>query len=228
MSYGKGDMEVAMGNKVTDCAKITIYGYALLFLLFLCSQSFLYSSDGYGLERNGIGQFMRDLAGCLFFFGVCSLLVYMGEMLPKKGYVAGLILAFLTAMLFSAWWIGNAANLPQSDAKAIYDIAYRAKNHDLLPVAPTGSYLSLWPFQSGLVLFFEVIIRLVPDANEMTIQWCYLPFMALSLVSGYMIVKKIFPSARTRVSWCLLMLFCFPYYFHVNNMYGEIPSTSLH
>lgn len=32
---------------------------------------------------------------------------------------------------------------------------------------------------------------------------------------------------RTRLFWCLLMLFCFPYYFHINNMYGEIPSIAL-
>lgn len=134
---------------------------------------------------------------------------------------------FLLVMGFCAWWIVNSANMPQSDAKSIYDIAYRAANHDLLPIAPTGSYMSLWPFQSGLVLFMEIIFRLIPSADEMTVQWIYLPLMALSLISAYMVVRRMFSTVRTRVIWCIFMSICFPYYFHINNMYGEIPSIAM-
>ena len=207
--------------------KIVIYGCSLLFLLFLSINSFLYTSDGYEVNVSSPRRLAEDFLGCFIFFGFCWLFSCLAERLPKKVRFLGLVLAFLTAMLFSAWWIINSANLPQSDAKSIYDIAYRAKNHDLLPIAPTGSYMSLWPFQAGLVLFFEVIFRLIPVADEMTIQWLYMPFMALSLVSGYMIVRKKFSTLRTRIFWCLLMLFCFPYYLYINNMYGEIPSIAL-
>lgn len=207
--------------------KIIIYGCGLLFLLFLSINSFLYTSDGYEVNVSSPRRLAEDFLGCFIFFGFCWLFSCLAEKLPKKVRFLGLVLAFLTAMLFSAWWIINSANLPQSDAKSIYDIAYRAKNHDLLPIAPTGSYMSLWPFQAGLVLFFEVIFRLIPVADEMTIQWLYMPFMALSLVSGYMIVRKNFSALRTRIFWCLLMLFCFPYYLYINNMYGEIPSIAL-
>lgn len=170
---------------------------------------------------------MQDLLGCVLFLGFCFLLIYIGEKISTKICALWMMLLFLSVMIFCAWWIANSVNLPQSDAKSVYDIAYRAKNHDLLPVAPTGSYMSLWPFQSGLVLFFEMILRLIPNAGEMTIQWFYLPFMALSLISGYMVVKKSFSSVRTSLLWCILMSLCFPYFFHINNMYGEIPSIAL-
>ncbi|MCM1063007.1 MAG: hypothetical protein NC420_00815 [Eubacterium sp.] len=141
--------------------------------------------------------------------------------------MTGILLVFFAIMLFSGWWIVNSFSLPQSDALAVYNIACRARDHDLLPIAPTGSYMSLWPFQSGLVLFMEVILRVIPGANEMVIQCLYMPFMALSLISGYMVMKRSFLSVRTRIFWCLLMLFCFPYFFYINNMYGEIPSIAL-
>lgn len=216
-----------MGNEWTVRAKKVVYGIALSFLLFLCPGSFLYSSDGYVLEINGIWRIMKDIGGCVLLFGLFWFLAYFAEKGPAVWRRTGVVVVFLAIMLFSAWWIVNAKNLPQSDARSVYDIARRARDHDLFPIAPTGSYMSLWPFQSGLVLFMEVILRLVPGADEMTIQWFYLPFMALSLLSGYMVVKRTFSSVRTRVFWCMLMLFCFPYFFHINNMYGEIPSIAL-
>lgn len=216
-----------MKAKWLVCAKIVIYVSALFLLLFLSINSFLYSSDGYELHRSGGWRFVQDLLGCVLFLGFCFLLIYIGEKISTKICALWMMLLFLSVMIFCAWWIANSVNLPQSDAKSVYDIAYRAKNHDLLPVAPTGSYMSLWPFQSGLVLFFEMILRLIPNAGEMTIQWFYLPFMALSLISGYMVVKKSFSSVRTSLLWCILMSLCFPYFFHINNMYGEIPSIAL-
>lgn len=42
-----------------------------------------------------------------------------------------------------------------------------------------------------------------------------------------LVVKKSFSSVRTSLLWCILMSLCFPYFFHINNMYGEIPSIAL-
>lgn len=218
--YGMKDSWIIRAQKV-------VYGVALIFLLFLLSFSFVYSSDGYVLTINTVGRIAAEVSTGILVLGICWMLACYLERLPRScGYVWGIIL-FLVVLFFSGWWIVNSANMPQSDAKAVFDIAYRARNHDLLPIAPTGSYMSLWPFQSGLVMFQEAIMRLIPGADEMTVQWAYMPFMALSLLSGYMVVRRMFLSVRTRVFWCILMGFCLPYYFYVNNMYGEIPSIAL-
>lgn len=209
-------------------AKKVIYGFALIFLLFLSAISLIYSSDGYVISVNSIGRMMLSgFAGILAIGGIWWLSSHVLEKMREIYRWAGAVFLFLSAMVFCTWWIINSANLPQSDAKSIYDIACRAKVHDLLPIAPTGSYMSLWPFQSGLVLFFETILRAVPDGNEMTIQFMYLPFMALSLLSGFMVVRKMFSLTRTRIFWCILMYLYLPYYFYVNNMYGETPSIAL-
>lgn len=114
-------------------------------------------------------------------------------------------------------------SLPSGDGKCVYEIAVRIINHDLTPIAPAGSYMSLWPFQSGLLLYMETILRLIPKVSVM--QWINLFFVAITEISGYFFVKRCFNSVRTANFWCLLMGTCFPYFFYVNFVYGDVPSV---
>ena len=203
-------------------SKKIVYGCSLLWLLFLFITSLIYSSDGYEQSVNIRQTCLTILGGGITLLFLLPF-VRCVEKLSGRLRIVGAVLLGIAAVFFSAWWIVNSANLPQSDAKSVYDIAVRAKDHDLLPFAPTGSYMSLWPFQAGLVMFLETILRAIPNADEMTIQWLYLPFVTLALISGYMAVRRLFPSAQTRILWCLLMAFCLPFYFYVNDMYGTVP-----
>lgn len=211
---------------MTILAKKVIYGFALVFLLFLCVTTMIYRSDGYEVSVNSWVVVIRIgiAIGGLFLLHFIACLI---ERCPAAVQYAMLLALFTGVMYFCWWWIINSASLPQSDAISIYDIARRARDHDLLPIAPRDSYMSLWPFQAGLVMFVEGILRLFPEADEMTVQLMYLPFVALSLVSAYMLVRQLFLRRRTRICWCILMALCLPYYFYVNNMYGEIPSIAL-
>lgn len=195
-------------------------------LLFLTIMALFYSSDGYVISPNGIHTLFAVLIN-IIVLAVLGLLVFALDKMPARFKMFCLFSVFILVMLFCGWWIKNSANLPQSDEKSIYDIAVRARDHDLLPFAPTGSYMSLWPFQAGLVLFEETILRFIADADEMTIQWVYMPFMAFSLFCAYMTVRRMFSSDKTRILWVILMGLCFPYYFYINNMYGEVPGITL-
>lgn len=214
-----------IGERLNICANWVANGLAFVMLSFLMIISVLYYSDGYQLNFNAGRGIVQWIVG-----GVSLLVVWwiIGKLTEKsKGVqITLIVILFSIAVFFCAWWIKNSANLPQSDEKSIYDIALRAKNHDLLPIAPKGSYMSLWPFQAGLVLFEEIILRIMPRADEMTIQWFYIPLMAISLISAYMVVHKMFHSFKSDMLWCILMLLYFPYYFYVNNMYGEVPSMA--
>lgn len=214
-----------IGERLNICANWVANGLAFVMLSFLMIISVLYYSDGYQLNFNAGRGIVQWIVG-----GVSLLAVWwiIGKLTEKsKGVqITLIVILFSIAVFFCAWWIKNSANLPQSDEKSIYDIALRAKNHDLLPIAPKGSYMSLWPFQAGLVLFEEIILRIMPRADEMTIQWFYIPLMAISLISAYMVVHKMFHSFKSDMLWCILMLLYFPYYFYVNNMYGEVPSMA--
>jgi len=130
---------------------------------------------------------------------------------------------WLIVMGFCVWWTANSQSVPGSDSKSVYDIAVRAMNHDLLPIAPTGSYMSLWPFQSGLLFYFEVIVRLGGDYS--TIQYINCAWIGISLISGYFLVRRWF--RETVTFWSIMMLFCMPYYLLVNYVYGDIPGLGL-
>lgn len=207
-------------------AKAVIYGFGIMIGLFLTAASLLYVIDISNMDvlRDhipvGIGAAAAGLA--------VMELVYrcFGKHAESANWVLFVIVAVYSVA--AGWlWIVNASSLPSGDPKSIYDIAVRAAGHDLLPVAPEGSYLSLWPFQSGIILIYEIILRCIPGADHITIQLCNLPFVLLAVVSGFFLIKRMIRSQRALTYWLLIMPFCLPYYLYINFMYGEIPSIGL-
>lgn len=211
---------------------MVVFGMSLLILLFVTITSFLYYTEMLSSNFDFTDVRRMDHPVCLLLWiAVCSLAVYtLSSALKRFGSMGNHVLfgiIFVVVMGGCAWWIINSQSVPGSDSKAVYDIAVRAMNHDLLPIAPTGSYMSLWPFQSGLLLFFETILRFIPGADYITIQWCNWIFVALMLVSGYCVVRRWFPKEGTVTFWCIFMMFCLPCYLLVNFLYGDIPGLGL-
>ncbi len=130
-------------------------------------------------------------------------------------------------MAAGVWWIANARSLASADAASLHQMALSIiRDKDYSMIAPKGSYLSLWPFQTGLLLYYEGILRIVPGFNVVPMQilnWCYL---GLGLVSAYFLVRKWFADEKVTACFSVLALFCWPWYFYVNFAYGEIPSIS--
>lgn len=211
----------------TEIAKKIVYGISFVFLAFLSVVSILYASDGYELSLSGYRILYEIPLGILLVFILKIVADFLGK--PERKYLRWAVEAglFLGVMVFCGWWIQNSQNLPQSDAKSVYDIACRARDHDLLPIAPTGSYMSLWPHQVGFVLLLEIVLRIFPMADEFTIQWLTVAFVALSLISGRELVRELFRNEKIRIFWCLLMSLFLPYYLHVNNMYSDVPGIAL-
>lgn len=215
-----------MRNGVTGISKFIIYGFGLLIFSFLSIAAWV--CDGNVTDKY-VGIKGLAIAAGVMLAAVFIMKVLAGASSRFPESVNRILCVFLLCIVAAGcfWWIVNAASLPNGDSQSVYDIAVRAMHHDLLPIAPTGSYMSLCPYQSGLVLYFEAVLRLIPGSNHMTIQYLNLFFVALSLVSGYFLVKHWFSSHNTTAFWCFLMFFCLPYYFYVNFMYGEIPSIGL-
>ncbi len=216
-------------------AKSLVYIIALLILTFVSVISVFYYTD---IVKDptafsfSTAQILKNPLGPFLLMSFILILAYiLCRGIQKTGSIGSHILfgaLFFIVMGGCAWWIVNSQSSPDSDSKAVYDIAVRAVNHDLLPIAPTGSYMSLWPFQSGLLLFFEAILRFFPGgADYVTIQWMNCLSVGLALVSGYFLVRKWFPEKGSAPFWCLLMLFCLPYYLLVNYVYGDIPGLGL-
>ncbi len=214
------------GEKLSELSKFVIYGSGVCILLFLSAAAWICAGNRTD-QKAGAGNMLIALGVILVFVFVMELMVKLTDRFPVNGNRILFLIVFLCVMAGCAWWIVNADTLPDSDPRSVYDIAVRAADNDLLPIAPTGSYMSLWPYQSGLLLYEEAVLRLIPGADHMTFQWLNLFFVALALISGYFVVKSWFASPQVLTRWCFLTAFCLPYYFYVNFMYGEIPSIGM-
>lgn len=132
---------------------------------------------------------------------------------------------FVVIMSATAWWIINAQSLAQNDLKSLHDIAIRiVQEHDLSMIANKDSYMALYPFQSGMLLYYEMILHVIPGLNVVPMQGLNWLYLALGLVSGYFLVKKWFVDEKVTTWYLLLLLFCWPWFFYVNFAYGEMPS----
>lgn len=215
-----------MIDNIVKVGKYIVHGIAFLIALFLMITSFLFV-----INVNNRAVVYDNPLICLIAVGVYVLiaeLIY--RCISKKATLVNHILLAVVALyslFIGYYWIMNAKSLPSGDPQSIFDIALRASQKDLLPMAPTGSYMSLWPFQSGIVFLYEFILRFIPNADYLTIQICNLPYVLMMILSGYFLVRRCFKSERAVTYWLLLVPLFTPYYIFINYMYGEIPSTGL-
>ncbi len=213
-----------LSQRIAFLSRITIYGIALLILFYLMLSSYVYVFDISNMEAKKDPLIPAFLAGAITFLVMWGI----SRVLEKFSWIGSMVLfvgLLLINLLMCSWWILNAAALPAGDGKSLYDIAVRIINHDMAPIAPVGSYMSLWPFQSGLLMYMETILRFFHEADEMTMQWINLFFVGVTQVSAYFFVKRCFHSVRVSNFWCILTATCFPYFLYVNFVYGDIPSV---
>lgn len=217
---------------ILKAAQIVVYSMALLILLFVTVNFLLYYTVVKAENFVFSDMCIRDnpLMLIVLITAISLIICLLCHAIKRIGKVGNHIMfgvLFIVAMGGCAWWIVNSQSAPSSDSKAVYDIAVRAMNHDLLPIAPTDSYMSLWPFQSGLLLYFEAILRCIPNADYVTIQWFNWASVGLALVSGYFLVRRWFHTEGTVMFWCIILMFCLPYYLLVNYVYGDVPGLGL-
>ncbi|MBO4980291.1 MAG: hypothetical protein J6C84_00115 [Lachnospiraceae bacterium] len=103
--------------------------------------------------------------------------LFLGGLLAGIGWLSGHFLnphpkvsSFLSALFlaltlvfvgaFSWSYVTETLIWPGSDARACFDIALRFYESEFGAVTPEGSYLSLWPFQTGLIFLLEKCMRL--------------------------------------------------------------------
>lgn len=214
-------------------SKTILYGFAFVILILLTVMSLMYSFDVMNEDFQFITQ--RHVTSIWLTLGVSvaamillsCIAIGLDKLLGKKSKIYLLVVSFLWMVGICAWWIVNAKVAPGGDSRSLYDIAVRALGGDLAPVAPTGSYLALCPHQTGLLLYFELILRVFPGADYMSIQWVNMVLLSLGYVAAYFTVQKWFDNTVISNLWCMLMMCMLPLYFLVNMVYGDIPGLAL-
>ncbi len=210
-----------------------IYGFGLLVTVLVLLMSLFYSYDVVNQEfqfetvqmtTSPILMLGISVVGVMFLYLTA---VGIDKFLGKKGDFILFIGSALWVIGVCAWWIVNAKAMPGGDSKSLYDIALRAVNGDLAPIAPVGSYMALWPHQTGLLAYFEMVLRLIPGADYTTFQWLNLVFLILGYMASYCLVREWFQKNVITNLWCLLMMVMLPLYLLINLVYGDIPGLSL-
>lgn len=128
---------------------------------------------------------------------------------------------------FSYVFVIGAKTLPCSDAKSVYDIAVRMYNGDMGAVVPTGSYLSLWPFQTGMIFIFEKLMRIFNTTDSMMLQYWNIFYIGLAVLSGYGFIQMITNRLEAILSYFLLAGTFFPVFLYATSIYGDVPALSL-
>lgn len=214
-----------MERRLVIVAKGIVLGFAWLIALFVTVTSYLYRINNKDMSTYA-DEPLKLLAVMLISFIAAGILAELTDRMGKKAPTLCFWLIFCIVMTFCAWWTYSAKSLPARDAKSIYDIALRIIAGDLGAVQPKDSYLSLWPFQSGFLLYVEMVLRFIPLHGYTALCGMNMGFMGLSIISLYNIVKKWSANRKTVIFWCALILFCTPYLLYVNFLYNDVPSIA--
>lgn len=210
-------------------SKYVIYTLSLFIAIFVTLTSFIYYIDIKDMswcQDNPLLLLIIFLFACLFMNIVSNWIAQSKK--PQKGNHILFCIVFLLIMGAGVWWIANAQSLAQNDPQNLHDIALRIiQDKDYSMITSKGSYLSLWPFQSGILLYYELILRIIPDFNVVPMECLNWGYLGLGLISAYFLMRKWFQDERVITCFSLLLLFCWPWFFYVNFAYGEMPSICL-
>lgn len=164
------------------------------------------------------------------FLGCLFLLKFPCRMHPRAtiGILMSITLVFYSVV--GILLIIYAKSVPHTDSYYVYNIALDCAKNDLSAINP-NDYLSVYPHQTGLVFYYETLIRLLSlfgiQANVyMWIQGVNLILALIMIYFMHKIVWKLFQNAYVTACYFVLVLFCFPLLFYVLRVYGDIPSIA--
>lgn len=135
----------------------------------------------------------------------------------KTIFVLGMIVfAVLTIFILASMFY------PRFDQRHVMNIAAQMLHGDYAEFK-TGGYAEIYPYQNGLLLFYEVLALLFGTNNLVAIQFMNLIFIVLAYVSLYMINR--FLTGKYLYITGALMLFL-PLWGFVSLIYGNVPAFS--
>lgn len=175
--------------------------------------------------------------GCAFGIVVIAILLQLASKLIKDRDIRKLLAAgFFATLLFQIWWIVSQGsnNTYFSDSRQL--LAYASAlssgqwtgifNADISGIAienllPGTKYLVNYPFQSGVLLYFEALYRLFGSSALFAIQLINAVANSITYVLLGCLVALGFSSKRTTVYTSMLGLVCFPLYLYATFFYGN-------
>lgn len=180
------------------------------------SQTVLTRWDNPFLSLLGIALFLAVLAGLLFLFRKVSLRVFTGVVLGWCIFIGAALIIF-------------GKTVPAADAMSVYSIAEALARGDTSVIHPTESYLSYYPQQVGLTLFFEILIRLCGFLSGKVriyhlIKCLYVLLACVIILVQRKMAELLWESELAERIYLLLAGANLPFLMYTSFVYGEIPS----
>ena len=229
---------IAMSDKLmhtVECAfKILILGIwtvIMIGLFVVCTVRTVDMGefDGYFLHDSPILQFAFIAAVYVMMSVMCLLTKkYMPDNICKwfaknKNCIGAVVGAGVS--LFLIWWISITHYEPVSDqmhcllhAKELLN----GNNH----AWTAGEYMSVYPFQNGLVFFDMLLILLFGDNAYIAFQYVNVVFFIVSVIAIHKTCGYMFGKEKGLAVWLVLLVF-YPFEIYVIYCYGTMIGFSL-
>ncbi len=137
---------------------------------------------------------------------------------------AALITAMMWIGLWGLWWIRVVDRVPVGDQAHIYGGASYFLEGNYVFLAP-GGYCWKCPHQLGQIALLELFFLVAGHFNYFAVQ-VLCTFLAVGIVYlGYRIIWETAQSMTGAVTYCIVMICCFPLIFYTSWVYGDVPGT---
>lgn len=202
----------------------TLTGFSLFFTVY-----FLTSYEEIPYEKGDI--FPLVLVVCAFGL-FCMEWIVQWILKNKDGQekhihiLLGLVLLY--TLCFCVLWVKSAGCIPIADQASVCRAAegFRNGDYSMLTLDSYEKYLFIHPHQLGLTALIELIFLFFGNGNFQAFEYLNCLGAVLCIYSGYRITRLLAKDVRGVVYYLLLSFGCFPLFFYVTFVYGEIPSLT--
>lgn len=215
-------------DTLCECAEWIVAVIGCLIIGYLTILVWLYFFN----DENSIPMKTNILIQLLFCALIIGAIKLAGNALNKNaraGRVISLLFFALTvsavgAICFS--YVSQTLLLPISDGKSCFDIAVRFANSEFGAVVPQGSYLSVWPYQTGFIFILEKLMRIFNTQEPLFFQQINCFYVLLIISAGYFVVYLLSKKIEAQLIYMALMLNYWTLFFDVGVVYGDLPGLA--
>ena len=154
---------------------------------------------------------------------VSSFLMPKLEKIPLKIYTGILM---VTTVVFGTVWVISSQASPTADQFLVSNAGYLASRNDFSFME--DRYFSNCPYQLGMVLFYEIQIRLLNGLSDTIIytQVINVIYLALAYLGLIILIGKLFGSKRIQIFSAITMLLSVQPVLYTTFVYAVIPGIA--
>lgn len=169
---------------------------------------------------------------------VCAVLVYLmhrgsrwvleNEQKAEKRMQILLGVVLVYVLCFGVFWTLGAHSIPVADQSYVCNAAegFVKGDYSQLTKDSYERYLYIHPHQLGLTAFVELVFTLFGNGNILAFQLLNCVWAVVCVYSGYRVTRILTIRRRAHIYYLFLVTGCFPLFFYVTYVYGEILSLA--